>query len=124
MMELNTMKNDTARKSAIRAKIAEIVANALMAEFGDTEVVAIPNKITVHDSDISGDSVAVRVGMVTVDGTEVDAVATVSATVKAWKDSVNKSGRKTCAVSLDDIADEVEMDAEIRAEEKAKKAKK
>ena len=123
-MNLNEMKNDAARKSAIRARIAQIVSEALIAEFGDTEVVNVPNKITVHDSDISGDTVAVRVGMVTVDGDDVDVVATVSATVKAWKTSTNKSGRVTNAVTLDDIADEVEMDAEIRAEEKAKKAKK
>ena len=123
MMELNTMKNDTARAKAIREELARLVSEMLVEKFGAENVVDIPNKITVNGSDISGNTVAVKVGTVTVDGFECDAVATISATVKAWKDKPIKGKSTVLAVTLDDIADEVKTDAEIKAEDKAKKEK-
>lgn len=123
MMNLNEMKNDTARAKAIREELARLVSEMLVEKFGVDNVVDIPNKITVNGSDISGNTVAVRVGTVTVDGFECDAVATISATVKAWKDKPIKGKSTVLAVTLGDIADEVKTDAEIKAEDKAKKEK-
>jgi hypothetical protein len=123
MMNLNEMKNDTARAKAIREELARLVSEMLVEKFGAENVVDIPNKITVNGSDISGNTVAVRVGSVTVDGFECDAVATISATVKAWKDKPIKGKSTVLAVTLGDIADEVKIDSEIKAEDKAKKEK-
>ena len=123
MMELNTMKNDTARAKAIREELARLVSEMLVEKFGVENVVDIPNKITVNGSDISGNTVAVKVGTVTIDGFECDAVATISATVKAWKDKPIKGKSTVLAVTLADIADEVKTDAEVKAEDKAKKEK-
>ena len=123
MMNLNEMKNDTARAKAIREELARLVSEMLVEKFGAENVVDIPNKITVNNSDISGNTVAVRVGSVTVDGFECDAVATISATVKAWKDKPIKGKSTVLAVTLDNIADEVKIDSEIKAEDKAKKEK-
>lgn len=123
MMNLNEMKNDTARAKAIREELARLVSEMLVEKFGAENVVDIPNKITVNGSDISGNTVAVRVGTVTVDGFECDAVATISATVKAWKDKPIKGKSTVMAVTLGDIADEVKIDSEIKAEDKAKKEK-
>ena len=123
MMELNTMKNDTARAKAIREELARLVSEMLVEKFGADNVVNIPNKITVNGSDISGNTVAVKVGTVTVDGFECDAVATISATVKAWKDKPIKGKSTVLAVTLADIADEVTFDSEVKAEDKAKKEK-
>lgn len=123
MMNLNEMKNDTARATAIRVELAKLVSEMLVEKFGAENVVEIPNKITVNKSDINGNSVAVKVGTVTVDGFECDAVATISATVKTWKDKTIKNKLTVNAVTLADIAEEVEADKEFRAEEKAKKEK-
>lgn len=123
MMELNTMKNDTARAKAIREELARLVSEMLVEKFGAENVVDIPNKITVNGSDISGNTVAVKVGTVTVDGFECDAVATISATVKAWKDKPIKGKSTVMAVTLADIDAEVKIDNEIKAEDKAKKEK-
>ncbi len=123
MMNLNEMKNDTARAKSIREELARLVSEMLVEKFGAENVVDIPNKITVNGSDISGNTVAVRVGTVTVDGFECDAVATISATVKAWKDKPIKGKSTVLAVTLGDIADEVKIDSEIKAEDKAKKEK-
>ena len=104
MMDLKSMKNDTARKNAIRTKLAEIIFNALAEEFGIDDTVYIKNKITVFDSDIAGETVAVTVGMVdNNEGEEVEAVATVSATVKSWNTVKNKSNKITYAVNMGDI---------------------
>ena len=129
-MNLDEMKNDTARKNAIREKIANVIYNAMVTEFGEENVVAIPYAITPSDeegntaSKIDGGSVAVCVGMVTdKNGASVDAVSVISPTVKAWNEVVDKKGRKTIAVNLYDIitANEVEITERKEKEEKKKK---
>lgn len=110
-MNLNELKNDTARKNAIREKISEVILNAMIAEFGEENVVAIPKAICVGEngSKIGGGSVAVRVGSVTnKDGFEVDAIAICDHTVKGWNDVCTKSGRVTLAITMDDILDAME----------------
>lgn len=124
-MELKSMKNDTARKNAIRTKLAEVIFKAIVEEFGADEAVLIKNKITVFDSDIAGDTVAVAVGMVdNNDGEEVEAVATISATVKSWNTVKNKSGRITNAVNMGDILMAIEDKNEELAEKEIEKQKK
>ena len=115
MMDLSIYKNDTARKNAIRDKLAEIVKIALVAEFGSENVVSIPFAIEPNGgSKINGGSVAVRVGE-TLDknGFTVDVVAILSPSVKGWNDVTTKSGRVTLAINFDDIQEAV--NAEISA---------
>ena len=109
-MELNTLKNDTVRANAIRTELATLISAKLVESFGEENVVNIGSKITVFDSDIAGNTVVVKVGTVNVNGEEVDAVATISATVKAWKTKTNKAGRTTYAISLDNIKDAIELE--------------
>lgn len=125
-MNLKEMKNDTARKSAIRARLAEVIYKAIAEEFGESETVMIKDKITVYDSDIAGDTVAVSVGMVdNKDGDEVEAVATISATVKAWNTVTNKSGRVTNAINMGDILAAIyDKNEELKEKEREKAEKK
>lgn len=119
------MKNDTARKNAIRTRLAEIINNAIIAEFGAEDTVYIKNKITVYDSDIAGETIAVTVGMVdNSDGEEVEAVATISATVKSWNTVKNKSNKITYAVNMGDILMAIDDKNEELAEKEIEKQKK
>lgn len=107
MMNLSEYKNDTARKKAIRSHLCTIMYNAMVAEFGESEVLLIPNTICVGENaiKIQGGSVAVRVGaVVNKDGFEVDAVAICGSTVKNWNDVCTKSDKVILAVNMDDIA--------------------
>lgn len=107
MMDLNALKNDTARKNAIRDTLATVMFTAMVTEFGEENVLLIPKAICVGENGakISGGSVAVRVGTVKdKNGFEVDAVAICGSTVKGWNDVCTKSGRVTLAVNMDDIA--------------------
>ena len=119
------MKNDTARKSAIRETLANIIFSAMIAEFGENNVVLIPFKITVNDSDIPGGTVAICTGQTTnKDGATVDIVATVSPTVKAFNTTTNKANRTTYAVNFDDILDAIEAEEIARKEKEEEKARK
>lgn len=119
------MKNDTARKSAIRETLANIIFSAMIAEFGEDNVVLIPFKITVNDSDIPGGTVAICTGQtINKDGENVDIVATVSPTVKAFNTTTNKANRTTYAVNFDDIVEAIEEEREVRKEKEEEKARK
>ena len=119
------MKNDTARKSAIRETLANIIFSAMIAEFGENNVVLIPFKITVNDSDIPGGTVAICTGQTTnKDGATVDIVATVSPTVKAFNTTTNKANRTTYAVNFDDIVEAIEEERKVRKEKEEEKARK
>lgn len=110
MMNLNEMKNDTARKNAIRDKMTEVIFSAMVAEFGEDNVVAIPKAICIGENGtkVNGGSVAVCVGTVTnKEGFEVDAVVICGCTVKGWNDVCTKSGRVTLAINMDDIREAV-----------------
>lgn len=131
-IELKNLKNDTQRKNAIREKLASVIYNAIVEEFGADETVLIKDKITVicddndEGSEIAGQTVAVTVGLVNdKNGDEVEAVATISATVKSWNTTKNKSGRITYAMNMSDIMQAIEDGAEERAikEQEKEKAK-
>ena len=104
-MDLKSMKNDTARKAAIRAQLNEVIMAALIAWRGEENVIYIPYAIEPNEgSKINGGSIAVNVGSVfDKDGFLVDAVAIVSPVVKGWNDIATKSGRITLAINFDDI---------------------
>ena len=108
MMNLNEYKNDTTRKKAIREYLCEVLYNAVVTEFGEENVLAIPKSICVGENGakIAGGSIAVRVGTVkNKDGFEVDAVAIINATIKNWNDVCTKSDKVILAVNMDDIAE-------------------
>ena len=118
MMDLSIYKNDTARKNGIRDKLAEVLKDALVAEFGNENVIAIPFAIEPNGgSKINGGSIAVKVGeTLDKDGFSVDVVAVITSTVKGWNDILTKSGRLTLAINFDDITEAV--NAEISARKK------
>lgn len=118
------MKNDTARRSAIRETLANIIFLAMVAEFGEDNVVLIPFKITVNDTDIPGGTVAICTGQTTnKDNAVVDIVATVSPTVRAFNTTTNKANRTTYAINFYDIVTAIEEEREARKEKEEEKAK-
>lgn len=121
-INLDALKNDTARANAVRETVASALVKALSDAFGDDAVVYIPDAIEPNGgAKINGGSIAVRVGTVTnKDGFAVDAVAIVSTTAKSWNDKETKKAYIP-AISLDDIIEAVEAETAARAESKAKK---
>lgn len=129
-MNFAEMKNDTARKNAARTAIMDAMAPALIAEFGEDNVVRIEFPITVMNddgskeiADIGGNTIAVCVGQTqNKEGATVDMVAIVDCTIKAFNTTTNKSGRTTYAVNFDDILraiDNTRTEREAKAAEKA-----
>lgn len=108
-MNLDEMKNDTARKNAIREVYGKIIYDAMIAERGEENVIYIPKTIEVGGEEgatvkITGNSVVVCVGQVTnKDGFLVDAIIVIGMTVKNWNDVCNKNSRVTLALNMDDI---------------------
>ena len=109
MMNLDAMKNDTARKNAIREEIGRDIYDAMVAKRGEENVLFIPKTIEVAKEEgatvkITGNSVVVCVGQVTnKDGFVVDAIVVIGMTVKNWNDVCTKSERVTLALNMDDI---------------------
>lgn len=109
MMNLDEMKNDTARKNAIREEIGKDIYDAMVAKRGEENVLFIPKTIEVAKEEgspvkITGNSVVVCVGQVTnKDGFLVDAIVIIGMTVKNWNDVCTKSERVTLALNMDDI---------------------
>lgn len=110
MLNLDAIKNDTARKKEIRRYIGKILMDALIAERGEENVVYIPKTVEVGENavKITGDSIAVCVGTVTnKEGYVVDAVVIVGMTVKGWNDVARKDDKVTLAINMDDIREAV-----------------
>lgn len=110
-LDLDSLKNDTAREKAVREKLAEVIYNALLAEFGKENVLFIPKAIyPAGGSKINSLSIAVKVADVTDrDGFTVDAVGIVSPMAKPWNTVLAKNRKNpTPAITLDDIRDELE----------------
>ena len=112
MMNLDGMKNDTARKNNIRAEVGGVIYDAMVVKYGVDNVLYIPKTIEVGGEGesapvkITANSVVVCVGQVTnKDGFLVDALVVVGMTVKNWNDVCNKNGRTTLALNMDDIRD-------------------
>lgn len=109
MMNLDAMKNDPARKGAIRVEVGMVIYDAMVAKYGEENVLYIPKTIEVGGEEgatvkITGNSVVVCVGTVTnKDGYLVDAIVVVGMTVKNWNDVCNKNNRVTLALNMDDI---------------------
>ena len=109
-MNLDALKNDTARKKAIRSEVGQVIYDAMVAKYGEDNALYIPKTIDVVVGEegtpvkITGDSVVVCVGTVTnKDGYLVDAIVVCGMTVKGWNDVCNKNSRVTLALNMDDI---------------------
>lgn len=73
MTDLKEMKNDTARKNAIRERIADIIEKVMVAEFGEDNVRRMGTKI------------AAAVGSVeNKEGREMDACVEIAGIVQSW----------------------------------------
>lgn len=102
--DLMTLKNDTARGNAIRERLAKVIYNALVAEFGKDDTLLLSKKVTVFESDIPANTICVDVGdVLDNDKATVGAVAEIGIKVKSWNTVATKSGRNRYAVTLDDI---------------------
>ena len=102
--DLMELKNDTARGNAIRARLAKVIYDALVAEFGEDDTLLLTKKVTVFESDIAPNTVCVDVGdVLDNDKATVGAVAEIGIKVKSWNTVATKSGRTRYAVTLDDI---------------------
>ena len=101
--DLMELKNDTARGNAIRERLAKIIYDALVKEFGEEDTVLLSKKITVFESDISANTICVDVGdVIDNDKATVGAVAEIGIKVKSWNTIATKKGIRY-AVTLDDI---------------------
>lgn len=116
-MNLDALKNDTARKKAIRLEVGQVIYDAMVAKYGEDNVLYIPKTIEVGGEEgatvkITGDSVVVCVGAVTnKDGYLVDAIVVCGMTVKNWNDVCNKNSRVTLALNMDDIREALKEEA-------------
>lgn len=111
-MNLDALKNNTARKNNIRAEVGSVIYDAMVIKYGVDNVLYIPKTIEVGGEGesapvkITANSVVMCVGQVTnKDGFLVDALVIVGMTVKNWNDVCNKNGRTTLALNMDDIRD-------------------
>lgn len=101
--DLMTLKNDTARGNVIRERLAKVIYNALVAEFGEDDTLLLSKKVTVFESDIPANTICVDVGdVLDNDKATVGAVAEISVKVKSWNTVATKRGTRY-AVTLDDI---------------------
>ena len=101
--DLMELKNDTARGNAIRERLAKIIYDALVKEFGEDDTVLLSKKITVFESDISANTICIDVGdVIDNDKATVGAVAEIGIKVKSWNTIATKKGTRY-AVTLDDI---------------------
>lgn len=101
--DLMEMKNDPARGNAIRERLAKIIYDTLVKEFGEDDTLLLSKKITVFESDIPANTICVDVGdVLDNDKATVGAVAEISVKVKSWNTVATKRGTRY-AVTLDDI---------------------
>ena len=123
--DLMELANDTARKTEIRKRIATIIKNALIAEFGEDFVRYLPYDIYVNEggSKIAGGTVIVDVGdVLNKDKMTMGALAEINIKSKQWNDTKTANTDRQ-AITLDDI-DEALAVAEELAKVKAEKTAK
>ena len=123
--DLMELANDTARKTELRKRIATIIKNALIAEFGEDFVRYLPYDIYVNEggSKIAGGTVIVDVGdVLNKDKMTMGALAEINIKSKQWNDTKTANTDRQ-AITLDDI-DEALAVAEELAKVKAEKTAK
>ena len=123
--DLMELANDTARKTEIRKRIATIIKNALIAEFGEDFVRYLPYDIYVNEggSKIAGGTVIVDVGdVLNKDKMTMGALAEINIKSKQWNDTKTANTDRQ-AITLDDI-DKALAVAEELAKVKAEKTAK
>ncbi len=110
-IDLDSIPKLSAQEKAVREKLADVIYKALVAEFGEENVVFVPKAINpAGGSKINSLSVCVKVADVTDrDGFLVDAVGVIQPMCKPWNTVLAKNRTEpTPAISLDDIREEVD----------------
>ena len=103
--DLNELKNDTQRMTAIRERLSHIIYDKMCEEFGAEWSRYIPEKIgiTENASEVPKNTVVVDVGDVKdKDNFDVGVCVEITVKVKKWNDVVTKSNKTQYGVSLDD----------------------
>lgn len=75
----------TKAQATAKARITEIIMNALIAEYGEDNVAMVRTGSSTQVNEIG-----VRVGTITVDGFEFDFCSTLNPTMKSYKEKVTK----------------------------------
>lgn len=102
--DLMELKNDTARSNAIRERIAKILYQTMVNEFGDEFVRLTDKKITVFESDIPPNTVLADVGdVLDSEKCTVGVVVELGVKVKSWNTVKKKNGGIRYAITLDDV---------------------
>ena len=106
-----------------KARLTEIVTNALIAEFGEDNVKMVRTGTSTEVNEIG-----IRAGVITdIDGMEYDFCATINPTVKSFKEKVTKRYTvepfdfDTAAEKYTDYVEANRIEAEKKAQRKAEK---
>lgn len=134
MMNLNEIEGKQAREVAVKTAIINAALPALIAEFGEENVVWSDKPITISRdldnggvavSKIGGYTIFVCAGQVqNAEGATVDMVTTLDLTCKAIDTTTNKKGATTLAINMDDVREAIEEANRKAAEKEANKKKK
>ena len=107
----------------LKARLTEIVTNALIAEFGEDNVKMVRTGTSTEVNEIG-----IRAGVITdIDGMEYDFCATINPTVKSFKEKVTKRYTvepfdfDTAAEKYTDYIEANRIEAEKKAQKKAEK---
>ena len=107
----------------LKARLTEIVTNALVAEFGEDNVKMVRTGTSTEVNEIG-----IRAGVITdIDGMEYDFCATINPTVKSFKEKVTKRYTvepfdfDTAAEKYTDYIESNRIEAEKKAQRKAEK---
>ena len=107
----------------LKARLTEIVTNALVAEFGEDNVKMVRTGTSTEVNEIG-----IRAGVITdIDGMEYDFCATINPTVKSFKEKVTKRYTvepfdfDTAAEKYTDYIEANRIEAEKKAQRKAEK---
>lgn len=107
----------------LKARLTEIVTNALIAEFGEDNVKMVRTGTSTEVNEIG-----IRAGVITdIDGMEYDFCATINPTVKSFKEKVTKRYTvepfdfDTAAEKYTDYIESNRIEAEKKAQRKAEK---
>ena len=107
----------------LKARLTEIVTNALIAEFGEDNVKMVRTGTSTEVNEIG-----IRAGVITdIDGMEYDFCATINPTVKSFKEKVTKRYTvepfdfDTAAEKYTDYIEANRIEAEKKAQRKAEK---
>lgn len=112
--DLMEMKNDTARKNAIRERIATIVEKAIIQEFGEENTKRMKNTIAAAVGEVENK-----------EGRTMDACVKIDVKVMSWNYTQRKDGNDIDEYNLEeDYQQFLEEQKEKEAKKKSKKTDK